>query len=77
MRLPPKSSHVITQPCQINAILSHPRVKINASRLQYVILLLRLITSDKSSRRYPRVSSLNKPSNASLYKDNATHDAVT
>jgi hypothetical protein len=78
MRLRPKIANGIASLVSFNAILRHPRAKIIASRLQYTPVLLRLITSDKSGRRYPRVSSLNNDSdtgNASPYKDNATPDA--
>ena len=61
MRFTPKTSHAAIPLVSIKAILGDPRAKINASQLHYLILLLRLITSDKSGRRYPRVSCLNKP----------------
>lgn len=66
MRLPPISDNADTLLDSFHAILGHPRAKIIASRLHYLIFLMRIITSDKTSHRYLRVSSLNKHSIASL-----------
>lgn len=61
MRLAPKCRHVIMPLCQNKRGQWQRSAKINASQLQYLIPLLRTVTSYKSGRRYPRVSSLNKP----------------
>ena len=57
-----KIPHAVSPSRQSKRILGEPRAKIIASRLQYLILLMRLVASDNISHRYPRVSSLNKPS---------------
>jgi len=61
MRLTPFSPHAAIPPDSNKRILGHPHAKINASRLQYVILLLRIISSDNISNKSRRILSLNKP----------------
>jgi hypothetical protein len=61
MRLTPKYANVIMPLTKSKAILGDPRAKINASRLQYVILLMRLVASDNISNKSRRFLSLNKP----------------
>ena len=61
MRLARKTPHVIIQLPSINAILRQRSAIVNASRLQYVIFLMRPVCSDNISNKSWRISSLNKP----------------
>ncbi len=61
MRFAPISPHAAIPLVSFNAILGHPRAKINASRLHYVIPLMRLVASDNISNKSRRFLSLNKP----------------
>ena len=51
MRFTPKYANVIISPRQSKHDSGKPRAKIIASRLQYVLFLLRLISSDKTSMK--------------------------
>ena len=62
-RLHPKIPHATIPPDWNKRDTAQPRSKINASRLHYLILLLRTVASYNISHRYPRLFSLNKPVN--------------
>jgi hypothetical protein len=59
----PISTNATIPPDSFYAILRQRSAKINASRLQYVIFLMRLVASDNISNKSRRFLSLNKARN--------------